>query len=91
MTTPKRITDFPAASPIVGNELIEVSQLSTTIKIEAATISAAAADNSFNDSGTGFVAAGFAVGDRVGVSGFATGANNLLIGIVTDLTAGKIV
>lgn len=89
MTTPKRITDFPAASPIVGNELIEVSQLSTTIKIEAATISAAAADNSFNDSGTGFVAAGFAVGDRVGVSGFATGANNLLIGIVTDLTAGK--
>jgi len=56
----------------------------------ATTISAAAADNSFNDSGLGFVAAGFLVGDEVVVSGF-TGdvANNLASGVVTALTAGK--
>lgn len=58
--------------------------------VTATTISAAAADNSFNDSGLGFVAAGFLVGDEVVVSGF-TGdvANNLASGVVTVLTAGK--
>lgn len=56
----------------------------------AITISAAAADNSFNDSGLGFIAAGFLVGDEVIVAGF-TGdvANNLASGVVTALTAGK--
>jgi hypothetical protein len=85
----KRITDLPAASTLVGDELLEVSQLSTSVTITENSISAAASDNSFNDSGTGFVSAGFAVGDRIKVSGFANGANNLLVGIVTDLTAGK--
>lgn len=58
--------------------------------VTATTISATAADNSFNDSGLGFVAAGFLVGDEVVVSGF-TGdvANNLASGVVTVLTAGK--
>jgi hypothetical protein len=60
--------------------------------LTAATLSAAAADNSFNDSGNGFLAAGFAVSDEVTVTGF-TGdvANNIVGGVVTALTAGKMV
>jgi hypothetical protein len=73
-----------------GSELLEVSQLSTSVDITAATISALAADNSLNDSGSGFVAAGFAIGDRVHVEGF-TGdvANNIFVGIITALTTAK--
>lgn len=84
------ITSLPEAEPLDGTELIEVAQLSPTIAISAATISAAAADNSFNDSANGFVAAGFAVNDRVNVQGF-TGdvANNILVGIIGTLTTGK--
>jgi hypothetical protein len=56
----------------------------------AATISAAAADNSYNDSASGFIAAGFEVGDAVTVTGFTGGvANNIVGGIVTALTAAK--
>lgn len=86
----KRITDMLAASALAGSELFEVSQASTTVTITATTISALAADNSYNDSADGFVTAGFAVGDRVGVAGF-TGdvANNILVGIITVLAAGK--
>lgn len=60
--------------------------------ITAATISAAAADNSYNDSGSGFLTAGFAVGQRVTVTGF-TGdvANNITDGIITSVVAGKII
>lgn len=55
------------------------------------TISAAAADNSFNDSGNGFVAAGFEVGDEVTVSGFTGNiVNNIAKGIITAVAAGKI-
>jgi hypothetical protein len=86
----KRITDLTAAAGLTGAELVEVSQLSSTVTITAATISALASDNSYNDSGAGFVAAGFVVGDRVKVVGF-TGdvANNINVGIVTALTTGK--
>ena len=86
----KRITDLDAATALTGGELIEVSQLSTAVKITAATISAAAADNSLNDSAAGFIAAGFSVGDRVKVQGFATGANNALVATVATLAAGKV-
>jgi hypothetical protein len=86
-----RITDLEAASALSGTELIEISQVSDTVAITAATISAAAADNSFNDSGNGFIAAGFSEGDRVAVSGFATGGNNLYVGVLTTVTAGKLV
>lgn len=60
--------------------------------ITATTISAQASDNSFNDSGTGFVAAGFVVGNRVTVTGF-TGddANNITDGVITSVTAGKMI
>ena len=86
----QRITDMAASSPATGTELVEVSQLSATVHISAATISAAAADNSYNDSANGFVAAGFAVGDRVNVAGFTgSAANNIFAAIVTALTAGK--
>ncbi len=86
----KRITDLSPATALIGEELLELSQLSDTVAISAATISAAAADNSFNDSATGFVTAGFEVGNRVKVDGFTGNVtNNIFVGIVTELTAGK--
>ena len=91
MPSIKRITDLPPAGTIAGDELVEVSQPSSTIRIIASTISAEAADNSFNDSGAGFVAAGFLPGDRVQVSGFSTGGNNAVAGVIVSVTAGKIV
>lgn len=84
------ITDLAAAAALTGDELVEVSQLSTSVTITAATISAQASDNSFNDSGAGFLAAGFAVNDRVNVSGFTGNtANNIFVGVITALTASK--
>lgn len=60
--------------------------------ITATTISAAASDNSYNDSGNGFVTAGFAVGDRVTVTGFTgNAANNTEDAIITSVAAGKII
>lgn len=87
----KRITDLAAAAALAGGEFVEVAQLSATVAITAATISAQASDNSFNDSGGGFLTAGFAVGDRVRVSGFGTAANNLLAGVITTLTANAMI
>lgn len=56
------------------------------------TISAAAADNSYNDSGNGFVTAGFEVGDIVEVTGFTGNvANNITRGVITSVAAGKII
>lgn len=86
----KRISELPEAEDLIGDELVEVSQLSQTVLISAATISAQASDNSFNDSGSGFVSAGFAVGDRVQVAGFTGNAlNNLFVGAITALTSAK--
>lgn len=86
----ERITDMAAASTLIGDELVEVSQPSDSVTITATTISAQASDNSFNDSGNGFVTAGFEVDMRVRVTGF-TGdvANNILAGRITALTTGK--
>lgn len=86
----KYITDLAAATALSGVEMVEISQLSDSVTITAATISAAASDNSFNDSAAGFVTAGFAVGDRVMVEGFSTEANNLFVGTLTDVAAGKL-
>lgn len=84
------ITDLDAAAILTGNELLEISQLSTAVTITGTTISAQASDNSFNDSAAQFISEGFAVGNRVNVVGF-TGdvANNILVGTITVLTAGK--
>ena len=60
--------------------------------ITASTLSAAASDNSFSDSGNGFVTAGFEVGDIIEVTGFTgdtPSANNASF-IITAVTAGKI-
>lgn len=84
------ISGLTAAGTLTGDELVELSQLSTAVTITATTISANAADNSFNDTGNGLVTAGFAVGDRVRVQGFTGNvANNLMAGVITALTAGK--
>lgn len=87
---PKRTTQYDDAEALAGTEKVLISQLSSTVTISAATISALASDNSFNDSANGFIAAGFAVNNNVNVSGF-TGdvANNIQSGVITELTAGK--
>lgn len=86
----KKISQLVDSGALTGNELVEVSRFSATIKIIAATISAQASDNSFNDSGNGFITAGFAVGDQVRVQGFTGNvANNIFSGTVTALAAGK--
>jgi len=63
-----------------------VSQITMT----EVTISAVAADNSYNDTGSAFITNGFRVTDLVTVEGF-TGdtVNNLIDAKVTALTAGK--
>ena len=81
---------YPAAGAITGEEITLISQLSASIRISGTTISALASDNSFNDSGSGFVAAGFAVDDYVHVVGFTGNvANNIFSAKITALTAGK--
>lgn len=84
------LSQMDEASALIGEEQTLISQLSTTVAITAATISAQASDDSLNDSGDGFIAAGFAVDDRVHVSGF-TGdpANNFFSGVIATLAAGK--
>lgn len=84
------ISKLTAAGTLIGDEATMLSQKSTAIRISAATISALASDNSFNDSGNGFVTAGFSVGDYVNVTGFTGNvANNIYSGEITALTAGK--
>lgn len=86
----KTISELAAADPLVGSELFEVSQLSSTVTYTATTISAQASDNSYNDSAASFVSEGFAVGDRVRVAGFTGNtANNILSGVITALTTSK--
>lgn len=58
--------------------------------ITAATLSATASDSSFNDSGSGFVTAGFAVGDLITVSGFTGDAGNNGVFKIATAAAGKL-
>lgn len=84
------ISQMTAAGALGGTELLEIATLSSTVTITGTTISAQASDNSFNDSGNGFVTAGFAIGDRVKVTGFTGNtANNIFSALVTGLAAGK--
>jgi hypothetical protein len=85
----KKINELTSATAAAA-DLLELSRLSPTVTITASTISAAAADNSYNDSGSGFVAAGFTVGMSVKVTGFTgNAANNIFTGRITALTTGK--
>lgn len=54
------------------------------------TLSAAAADDSFNDSASGFVTAGFAVGDLITVAGFTGDVSNNGTFRIASVAAGKI-
>lgn len=90
MADPIEISKMAEAEPLDGSELLEVAQHSPTITITASTISALASDNSFNDSGNGFIAAGFLVGMNVESDGFTgNAANNIKSATITALTAGK--
>lgn len=87
----KRITDLLAAVALAMTDMFEIAQLSPDVTITATTISAAAADNSYNDSANGFLTAGFAAGDRVNVVGFTGNVvNNIKVGIVDTAAAGKL-
>jgi hypothetical protein len=57
--------------------------------VDVATVSAAAADNSFNDSASGFPSS-LVAGDTVSASGFTSGANNGRF-VIVSATAAKIV
>lgn len=86
----QKISQLTTAGTLTGPEQIEVSQLSTSVTITATTLSALASDNSYNDSGSGFLTAGFAVGDQINVVGFTgSTANNIYSAKITALTAGK--
>lgn len=62
----------------------------TGVQIQGTSISALSTDNSFNDSGGGFVAAGFQVGDEVKIEGFTGNtANNIEVATITALTTTK--
>lgn len=56
----------------------------------ATTLSAAAADDSFNDSASGFVTAGFSVGDLITVAGFTGDVSNNGTYRIASVAAGKI-
>jgi len=56
----------------------------------ATTFSAANADDSFNDSGNGFVTAGFGVGDLITVAGFTGNTANNATYRIASVAAGKI-
>lgn len=72
--------DYQATAEPLGTI---VSHVKTAI-----TLSASATDNSFNDSGSGFVAAGFVAGDRIKTT--ITG-NTTLTYVVLSVTAGKMI
>lgn len=85
----KRVTQLTAAT-LGRTDILLISKLSASVTHSAATISALASDNSYNDSASGFVAAGFAVNDQVNVAGFTgSGANNIFSGTITALTSAK--
>jgi hypothetical protein len=69
--------------------VLQAAAWQTQVTITAATISAAAADNSFNDSGGGFA---FAPGQLVRISGFSLNPteNNLAYGVIETATANTI-
>ncbi|HXQ35717.1 MAG TPA: hypothetical protein VN843_17005, partial [Anaerolineales bacterium] len=87
-----KINQFTAGTP-GSSDIFPLEQLSTSVMIVASTISAQASDHSFNDSGNGFITAGFTVGSIVRVSGWSGGSsvNNLVSGVITSLTSGKII
>jgi len=89
MAQPKRITDLPEFVVASDTDVLEISTVSPTITITANSLSADSSDDSFNDGSAGFLTAGFAVGDRIVVSGFANGGNNQYVCTILTITASK--
>lgn len=84
-----RIHQYDTAGSIDGEEYLIVAKKSATVTITASTISAAASDNSYNDSGNGFGI--FTAGMAVIVEGFTGNvANNIVSGVITIAAAGKL-
>lgn len=75
------------AAAFNGSELVEVSQLSATVRRASTTLSFSAVDNSINDATFGLVSAGFAAGDTVQIVGSAL--NNFNSVSITNVTSGK--
>jgi hypothetical protein len=68
---------------------LQASGFGAQVTVTAATISAAAADNSYNDSANGF--GSFVAGMAIVVAGFTGNAvNNIAFGIIATAAAGKI-
>lgn len=88
MATFRRFSQLTAATTIADTDIFAASQLSLDVTITAATISMSEIAGGLVDSGSGFIAAGFAVGDQVNITGFTISANNLYSATITDLTSG---
>lgn len=86
MTTP--ISKLTASSAPAYTDQVILSQLSTSVTISGTTISATNAGNTYDDSGNGFVSAGFAADDYVNVTGFSNAANNIYSAQITAIAAG---
>lgn len=67
-----------------------MAAFATAVNITGTTFSAAQSDNSFNDSGNGFVSGNIIVNQWIRVSGFTTAANNGYFK-VSSVVAGKVV
>ncbi len=63
----------------------------TVVTDTQTTFSMSSVDNSINDSGSGFVTAGFVAGQFLDVSGFATNATNNERFLVVSVAAGKMI
>lgn len=61
-----------------------------TASVTGTTYSCAASDNSINDSGNGFITAGFRAGDPISVTGFTTSGNNTTRATIATVSAGKL-
>lgn len=84
------ISQLTSVAAAVADEL-EAARLSATITVTRTDISAAAADNSYNTAAGDFAAAGFAVGQRIKVTGFTgNAANNITSGVLTAVATGKL-
>jgi hypothetical protein len=79
---------YAAYDPFIGSAL--GGTFSTVVAMTATTISAASADNSYNDSATGFSTANILPGHWIKIAGFTTAANNGIARVVS-VTTGKIV
>lgn len=82
-----RTSQLSAAGTLVGTELVELSQLSTTATLTATTISFTNSGNKVSRASGSWSTAGFAVGKSVKISGASNGANNAQSRVLTAVSA----